>query len=147
VQVESSGRPLATRYEAGFFKRYIQPIPLAELYIHPDYTEEEERKGRSTSWGLMQVMGQVAREYHFKGKFEELLEPAVAIEYGCMHLARLARRNFSKGGWPAVAAAYNAGSARVDPVTGLFANQVYVDKVTRQLKGLWPVKPLVEVKA
>lgn len=77
VEQESGWNPNATRYEPAFYQRYILPMNLDEL----------ESTGRSTSWGLMQVMGEVARELHFTGAFAELLNPSTGLEYGCIHFA------------------------------------------------------------
>ncbi len=44
---------------------------------------------QSMSWGLGQVMGAVARECGFKGKFlTELCDPHVNLEILCLHLQR-----------------------------------------------------------
>lgn len=114
---ESSGNPNATRFEPMFFQRYI---------IKGNFPEAEG-KGRATSWGLMQIMGEVAREEGFKGDFHELLEPEVGLYWGCRHLARLKERYWAKYGWNGVLAAYNAGSPRLNG--GKFVNQKYVDGV------------------
>lgn len=71
---ESSGNPLATRWERKFYIRYIsdkqfdamggnQPINL------DPYQESLERLCRAVSWGLTQVMGQTAREHGFRGRY------------------------------------------------------------------------------
>jgi hypothetical protein len=49
----------AIRYEPAFRTRYVAPLGLPPT----------EEVARSISWGLMQVMGQVAREHGFAGKF------------------------------------------------------------------------------
>jgi soluble lytic murein transglycosylase-like protein len=117
---ESSGNPSATRYEPGFFKRYIIKLGLAG----------EEAQGRATSWGLMQLMGQVAREMGFTAPFETLLDPDVGLYWGCRHLSKLKERHYREYGWAGVIAAYNAGSPRKQK-DGKWVNQDYVDKVTK----------------
>jgi soluble lytic murein transglycosylase-like protein len=78
IEQESGWEPYAVRYEPSFRSRYVAPLGLPP-------TEEITR---SISWGLMQVMGQVARERGFTGKFlSELLDPAVGVEIGCTVLA------------------------------------------------------------
>ena len=78
---ESSWNPLATRYEPQFYEHYIEPLiesgmaPLTEGY------------DRSVSWGLMQIMGQVAREHGYEGVLARLADPATGIEYGCRTFA------------------------------------------------------------
>ncbi len=66
------------RYEPAFRARYVAPLNLPPT----------EEIARSTSWGLMQVMGQVAREHGFPGKFfSELCEPENGLEFGSRVLA------------------------------------------------------------
>ena len=125
VCTESSGNPEATRWEPGFYDNYIKG-----KFPDDDYHDEH---GRAVSWGLMQIMGQVARERGFRGKFNELLQPEVGLYWGCRQLNVLHARYFKKHGWAGVIAAYNAGSPR--KVGGKFANQGYVDKVLKYAAG------------
>ncbi len=77
VEQESSWNPWAIRYEPAFRTRYVAPLGLPPT----------EEVARATSWGLMQVMGQVACEVGFTGKFlSELCNPAVGVEIGCLVL-------------------------------------------------------------
>ena len=70
----------AVRYEPGFYEKYVKKIVGIS---------ETEKTMRSTSFGVMQVMGQVAREFGFAGDYlTELLDPVVGLEYGCKKLAR-----------------------------------------------------------
>ncbi len=74
VEQESAWDPHAIRYEPAFRTRYV-----ARLGLPP--TEEV---ARSISWGLMQVMGQVAREHGFTAKsLAALCDPATGIAIGC----------------------------------------------------------------
>ncbi|MGA8143444.1 MAG: transglycosylase SLT domain-containing protein [Candidatus Acidiferrales bacterium] len=74
VEQESSWDPFAIRYEPAFRTRYVAPLGLPP-------TEEVLR---SISWGLMQVMGQVAREHGFTGKsLAALCDPKTGLEIGC----------------------------------------------------------------
>ena len=74
VEQESAWDPHAIRYEPAFRQRYV-----ARLGLPP--TEEI---ARSISWGLIQVMGQVAREHNFNAKsLAALCDPATALEVGC----------------------------------------------------------------
>jgi len=78
IEQESSWDPHAIRYEPGFRSRYV-----ASLALPP--TEEV---ARSISWGLMQAMGQVAREHGFTDKFlSALCEPGIGLDLGCAALA------------------------------------------------------------
>lgn len=61
VEQESGWNPWAMRYEPAFFAKYV-----AGLYTNYKVTASEAY-ARGFSWGLMQVMGQVARETGFEG--------------------------------------------------------------------------------
>src|SRR5277367_2995490 len=78
VEQESAWDAHAIRYEPGFRARYVAPLGLPPT----------EEVARSISWGLMQVMGQVAREHGFSGKFlSALCDPAAGLDIGCAVLA------------------------------------------------------------
>lgn len=80
---ESNWNPWAMRYEPAFFERYISPL------VDSRAVSATEASSRAFSWGLMQVMGQVAREQGFAGAaLAELCDPAVGLEIGCGVLAR-----------------------------------------------------------
>jgi Transglycosylase SLT domain len=70
---ESSWQPWVTRFEAGFKARYVDPLQLPE----------PESILRSTSFGLMQTMGQSIRELGYKGDLKELLDPEINLMWGC----------------------------------------------------------------
>jgi soluble lytic murein transglycosylase-like protein len=78
VEQESAWDVHAIRYEPAFRARYVAPLGLPPT----------EEVARSISWGLMQVMGQVAREHGFNGKFlSALCDPATCLDIGCTVLA------------------------------------------------------------
>jgi soluble lytic murein transglycosylase-like protein len=78
IEQESAWDSLAIRYEPGFRTLYVAPLRLPP----------SEEIARSISWGLMQVMGQVAREHDFSGKFlSALCDPETGIEIGCRVLS------------------------------------------------------------
>lgn len=78
---ESDWKPWAVRYEPGFMSKYVAP-----LYTNRKI-DATEAYCRSMSWGLMQVMGQVARENGFNGAFlPELCDPEAGLEIGCIVL-------------------------------------------------------------
>lgn len=88
---ESKGDACAIRYEPAFFSNYVDGKSKTELSGHwpTSISNTTERIARATSWGLLQVMGQVAREEGFEGEsLAELCRPAIGIEYGAKHLAR-----------------------------------------------------------
>ena len=87
VETESSWNPKATRFEPAFLKRYVEPLGFPV----------QEAQDRATSWGLLQVMGQVAREFGFKGAFEDLLDPETGLEWGCRKLKQCIRLASQKG--------------------------------------------------
>lgn len=78
IEQESSWDTHAMRYEPAFRMRYVAPLGLPPT----------EEIARSISWGLMQVMGQVARDHGFAEQFlTALCEPATGVEVGCVALA------------------------------------------------------------
>lgn len=130
VQAESGGNTFAIRYEPGFLRRYV-PVDAATFGA----SLETERQARATSWGLMQVMGQVARELGCREPFLSVLcDPVTGLEYGCRLLARLRDRYLAAYGWEGVVSAYNQGSPRKDE-SGEYVNQGYVMKVMKYAGG------------
>lgn len=125
VLVESLGDVAAMRYEPNYSYlwnyRTNSPVRFSGSILHPGtefggpgfISKETELVGQRTSWGPMQVMGAVAREYGFTGFFPELCTADVGVRYGCMHLAKL-RRRFDLGydNLMELATAYNTGSPK-----------------------------------
>lgn len=75
AEQESSWNPFALRFEPAFYDRYMKGITTIS---------DTERHSRAFSWGLMQVMGQVAREAGFKGMYLSMLsDPYSALDVGC----------------------------------------------------------------
>ncbi len=89
VEQESAWDCRAMRYESAFRAKYVSPLGLSPT----------EEIARSISWGLMQVMGQVAREHGFAEKFlSALCEPETGVTVGCKVFAAklaLAERELS----------------------------------------------------
>lgn len=83
VEQESGWNPWAIRYEPIFFENYVERL-AREGRLH-DATEEV---ARAISWGLMQVMGEVAREAGYAGHLAQLCEPETGAEIGCRVLAK-----------------------------------------------------------
>ena len=84
AEQESGWDPWAIRYEPGFFDRYV-----------PKNLSATEAHARAFSWGVMQVMGQVARENGFTGKYlSELSDPESGLEIGC----RVLKAKWTKAG-------------------------------------------------
>jgi len=83
IEQESAWNTWAMRYEPAFFAKYV-----ASLYTN-NKVSATEAYARGISWGLMQVMGQVARENGFTDRFlSGLCDPAVGIEFGCRVLRK-----------------------------------------------------------
>lgn len=122
VTVESSGDPRATRYEPKFYSRYVAGQGF----------DPKEARGRATSWGLMQVMGETARMLGFTGPFETLLDPAVGLAWGCAYLARL-RNRYPGDSWETICRAYNGG-----PGNRLNRANTYPGRVLKAAGGTWP---------
>ena len=86
---ESAWEPWAVRYEPAFYTRYIESMKLPAT----------EKTMRATSFGLMQCMGQVAREQGYDAKYlTSLCDPANAIEQGCRKLRNCIQRERHEGG-------------------------------------------------
>lgn len=121
-KVESSWNPLAFRYEHAFKLRYIEKLNVAGSMA---VSADSEKMGRATSWGLMQIMGQKAREYGYKEPFlTGLLDPVTNLKLGCRILYDLTRKYHTL---EEAISAYNAGSPTDK-------NKTYVDKVLLEMK-------------
>lgn len=140
---ESGLNPAAMRYEPDFqylwncrtakpYRVRIEDAKLdrapADFPAVPGATAHSEWIAQQISFGLMQTMGALARQYGFEGYLTRLCDPELGCEIGCRYLAELKLKHFDKHGWDGVLAAYNAGSVRFG-TDGKFVNQVYVDKV------------------
>lgn len=131
VQVESGGDPWAVRFEPDFKRLYLDGRAWK---VFGAISHDTEVMLRATSFGLMQVMGQVAREKGFEGVWlTQLCSPGFGLEYGCRQLRTMRERWLAAAGWDGVIAAYNAGTPRRSS-TGQWQNQAYVDKV----RHYWP---------
>jgi soluble lytic murein transglycosylase-like protein len=83
IEQESAWNPWAVRYEPAFFARYVAP-----LYTN-NKISASEAYARAFSWGLMQVMGQVARENGYNAQFlSALCDPEQGISVGCRVLVK-----------------------------------------------------------
>ncbi|HET7150887.1 MAG TPA: transglycosylase SLT domain-containing protein [Candidatus Acidoferrum sp.] len=74
---ESSWNPRAIRYEPAFRDRYLRSL-------HLELTEEI---ARAQSYGLGQVMGEVAREMGYVGELAALCDPELGAEWQARVLA------------------------------------------------------------
>jgi len=121
VKKESGFNSDAMRYEKGY--RWLFDAPL---YAHKlGITEASEVLMQSCSWGLMQVMGAVAREAGFHYPLFKLTRPDLGIEFGCRHFARQFERYHDLD---KAIAAYNGGHGALLK-NGSFSNAGYVNDV------------------
>ena len=126
VLTESAGDEWAVRIELHW--QYYLDVAKHARANH--VTETTERALQACSWGLMQVMGSVAREHGWTGPLQRLCEPSLGLRYGCKHLAKFIVRH--KGNQNDAIAAYNAG-APVKSMDGRYKNNDYVVKVNNIL--------------
>jgi soluble lytic murein transglycosylase-like protein len=120
VMKESQGLPWAIRYEPAY--KWLFEVNKVKPSICSVYTEEMLQK---CSWGLMQVMGAVFREYGFEGWLTELATDIDRqIQYGTKHLAK----KIKKYGVDRGISAYNAGV----PISG---NREYVEEVKKYARA------------
>lgn len=139
IDIESSGNPYAIRFEPHFYKELLNKSIQT---FSSDCTVDTERVMRATSWGLMQIMGETARNLGFDNKFlSELIEPGINLKYGCLYLARSTAINRKQYGIKGGIAAYNAGRIKLDS-NGQFVNLKYVNKVMAKYQELHDAKPL-----
>ncbi len=114
----------AFRYEPAFYSRYIEK--MAGL-------SETEKHLRASSMGLMQVMGQVAREFGFDEKnLATLLDPYNSIIWGCKKLKRCLDKN--GGNTQAALLEYNGGGNANYPdlVAIHYKDYAYLNSATRR---------------
>ena len=111
---ESSWNTWAARCEPRFKARYIDPLNLPDT----------EAWLRSISFGLMQLMGEGARELGYKGPLVQLCDPAIGLVLGCQWLAK---KLASAGGDVAKALLLWNGGANLD-----YPNQVLARKAKYQ---------------
>ncbi len=101
--------------------RPVTPIIVASKFPPSDFRAlegdpDQEWWGQQASWGLMQIMGAVARERGWKDPYlPGLCHPATNLELGCRHLAHLLKGALAQAlgdvseATRAALAAYNGG--------------------------------------
>lgn len=141
VMTESGGNPWAwnpePRYHYFWDVKHNQPFRVltsAEVALKSppaDFTAksgdpDQEWWGQQASWGLMQVMGAVAREIGFAGPYlTELCDPVKNLVIGCRRFSRLLE--WSQGNTAQALAAYNGGEG--GNASAPFRNQAYANLV------------------
>ena len=148
VIVESAGNPYAwnpePRYRWLWDVRKNEPFrdltsaEIASRIPPADFgtiagDRDQEWWGQAASWGLMQLMGALARELRFRGPYlTELTRVDLNLRLGCRHLADLVL--WAQGDLRRAAAAYNAGRGGWASAAG----QAYADKVLNTRANLAP---------
>lgn len=132
IQIESGGNSYRVRYESKWVWQ-CKPYKFSGLN---DISLETEAMLQKCSWGLMQVMGAVARELGLVSDLPRLTDPEVGLRYGIAQLERLKIKYQGDD----LIAAYNAG-APFKNSDGKYHNQNYVDEVkhwynTYKMKGI-----------
>lgn len=129
VEHESGGDPFVSRYEP-HWRYLLSPRDYASRLGITGATEEMLQ---SMSWGLMQIMGSVARELGYDSHLVRLTDVELGLYWGCKKLKLLSRQYGEESDW---IAAYNMGSPRKTP-GGLYQNQkTYVDPIAARLREL-----------
>lgn len=126
--VESAGNTFAMRYEPEW--SYL--LDVEKWAKKTNASQATETTGQKTSWGLMQIMGTVAREHGFDDYFPKLCVPEIGLEYGILHFIKFLKQHDDL--LDAIAS-YNAGSPR-QKQNGEYVNQRYVDKVLQFHRAL-----------
>ena len=118
IEQESAWNTWAMRYEPAFFAKYV-----ASLYTN-NKVSATEAYARGMSWGLMQVMGQVARENGFTDRFlSALCDPSAGIEFGCRALRK--KLDAAKGDTVQGLLSWNGGANPNYPVEVLARRATY----------------------
>lgn len=134
IQVESAGNAHAIRFEPSFYTM----VQREGFKTPAGVSKPTEFNARCFSWGLMQIMGQVARKRGCSEMYlSALCEPKTGIFWGCRQLAKCRDRYLATFGWAAVTAAYNGGFGAVKK-DGTFTNPHYPKAVLAALGGSWP---------
>ena len=145
VLVESSDDPFAWNPEPRYhylwdvrarapFRR-VTDAELAAAFPPADFPvlsgdRDQEWWAQRASWGLLQIMGALAREYGYRQAYlTALVDPATNLEVGCRHVAALLK--WSEGDVLQAVAAFNGG--KTGNVAVPYRNQKYADKVLTAL--------------
>ena len=123
IDIESSFNPFKIRYEHKFRFRFR----VLEFAKGCGVSPTTESILQSCSWGLMQVMGCVARELGFSGILTELVDVEKNVNLGCAKLSQLDKKYSNLDD---IIAAYNAGSPKRKG--DQYFNQAYVNSVRRR---------------
>lgn len=125
VAVESSGDPLACRFEPRYF----------DLYLRKNLSAKSRAYGPlgAISYGLLQILLETAMEIGFTGRPEDLFVPITGLTWGAKYLASLLPK--VNDDYPSALAAYNAG------LGNLSAGRPYAYKVYTRAQLDFPGLP------
>lgn len=133
AEVESAFDEMACRFEVNW--KYL--VNVEGFAKSSRISQDTERILQMCSFGMMQVMGSVARELGWKVNLLELTKPELGVKFGCLKIKELMRKYSNQDD---LVAAYNAGSPRKTD-KGKYVNQTYVDKVRGVYASRKVVKP------
>lgn len=125
VMVESAGKPWVSRIEYHYPYLVTPKLYSQKLGI----TESTEVMNQRTSYGLVQIMGGVARELGWQSHLPKIFTPHINLNLGLTLIKKLMKKYDDD--MDKVSAAYNWGHASMDRTTGKFKNQSYVDKINK----------------
>lgn len=124
-RVESNWNEHTLRFEPMF-----TDLSMVMNYAHKlAISAETEAVCQKTSWGLMQIMGAVARNLGFDDILTKLLVPENNLYFGVKLISELMKRFPIQDD---VISAYNRGYPK--KANGLYLNQKYVDDVNKWVK-------------
>lgn len=103
VTQESTWEPYSIRFEPAFFSKYV-----SQAFANHKFGSTEAY-ARSFSWGLMQCMGEDAREFDYTGPLPQLCDPATGLDIGCKIFAHKFKVN--NGSLHDALQAWNGGGA------------------------------------
>jgi len=125
IETESAGNAWAFRYEPTF--KYTTRVYTMAAELKWSYISEETLQ--KSSFGLMQIMGAVARELGFIAELSQLFDPNTNLSFGCRYL----KMKMDKyGNDKDAVAAYNAGSV-IKTQGGFYINQGHINNYTANL--------------
>lgn len=125
IQVESSFKERAYRFEPAFYDRYIKDNAKYLDHVYYSYP-----RIISASFGLTQLMYLTAEELGFKNVDPEILyDPEANIKLGCKFL----RKKINLYGLERGILAYNSGSPRYSDPT-IEHNYCYLKKIAKNYK-------------
>jgi len=117
IQVESKGNPNAIRFEPNFYAKYIDHLPFISA----------EKICRACSFGLMQIMGETARELGFDQPWNKFFDPAFNVRVGIKFIKRIMSKCDD---YERIANYYNTG------INSTYWNEDYVRKVMAELQKI-----------